>query len=112
VADYFAVRLRDERDREPSGLAQCADDMLLGVTGMRRMQKRGDGHSFNSCDISRGLFPYAESPHAHFTGTAPGPPVRPLEACIPATECRTCGFRGALSHLAMLGLTRPTPEFP
>jgi hypothetical protein len=56
VADYLADRIRNERDCKLSGLSQCADDVLHGVTCVWRIQKGGDRHSLNSRDIGRGLF--------------------------------------------------------
>ena len=52
MADQSVIRLRDEREGKLAGSAQRIDDVLLGVTGMRRIQECRSRHRLNLVHIS------------------------------------------------------------
>jgi hypothetical protein len=57
VADHGTLGIRDERDGELSGLAQCVDDGLLGVARVWSVQKRGNRYRLNCSNIGSSLVP-------------------------------------------------------
>lgn len=51
MPDNCIIDNGDERNREIPGFPQRIDDVLLGVTCMRRMQKCGDDNSLNGRNV-------------------------------------------------------------
>ncbi len=58
MSDDRALFLRDERNRKFAGPAQRADDVLLGMTRVRRVQEGGNRHRFDRLGIIRRFLPY------------------------------------------------------
>lgn len=75
MADHGAFGIRDERDREEPSPTQGADDELLGVTGVWRVQKRGNRHGLNCRKIRCGLI---SDPNIHGSGVRADPELRVL----------------------------------
>ena len=75
MANHGAFGIRDERDRELPGLSQGADDELLGVTGVWRVQKRANRHGLNGRQIRCGLI---SDPNVHGSGVRADPELRVL----------------------------------
>jgi hypothetical protein len=55
VADYRTFGIRNQRERKFSSFAQCANDEVLGVAGVRRIQKRGNRDCLNGAHVSGDL---------------------------------------------------------
>ena len=55
MADQSAIGLRDQRNFELAGGAQRIDDVLLGVTRVRRIQECRPRQLFDPSHISRSL---------------------------------------------------------
>ena len=60
MTDYGTVCLGDEGEGKLPCRAQRIDDMLLGMTRVRRLQERGDRHRLDLRHIGRSLGSYPD----------------------------------------------------